>query len=85
MNILKKQKATSQFSVVLCPKMSLNSFVTMEDRMEHFDILHGSFALGRVIQITNQRKNVHEDVIEYDNKHDNTDGWVTHLPRTFVV
>ena len=80
-NTLWKQKGISQCAVVLCPKMHLY----LEDIMNDFDVVHGMFALGRVIQVPNQRKNVHEYVIEYDDEHDNTDGWATHLPKTSFV
>ena len=57
----------------------------MEERVKNYDVRDGPFALGWVIQVPNQRKNVHEYVIEYDSIHDNTEGWITHLPKTFFV
>ncbi len=82
---LKEQRGISQCSVVLCPRMYLFDVGTMDERLEHFDVVDGPFALGRAIQVPNQRKNVHEYVIKYNDVHDNIDGWVTHLPKTFFV
>ena len=48
-------------------------------------MLDGPFALGRVTQVPNQRKNVHEYVVEYESIYDNTDRWITHFPKTFFV
>ena len=57
----------------------------MDERVLNYNVRDGPFALGRVTQVPNQRKNVHEYVVEYESIYDNTDRWITHFPKTFFV
>ena len=58
---------------------------TKEERVKDFHVTEGPWALWKVIEVPNKRKNRNEYVIEYDGEHDNTEGWVTHFPRTAFV
>ena len=54
--------------------------------MKSFDPHKGPFALGKITQVPNHRKFIEDYIMEYDDIHDETDGWMTQLPKNqFVV
>ena len=83
---LNNQRGISQCSVLLSPSLYMYELGTVEEKMRNFNDIYGPFAMGKVIQVPNHRKNIDCYVIEYDAEHSNVDGWITHFPKNdFVV
>ena len=83
---LKEQKGLSGCSGLFCPNMYLYGHYTVEEKMKSFDHHKGPFALGKITQVPNHRKFIEDYLIEYDDIHDETNGWMTQLSKNqFVV
>jgi len=82
---LNSQRGISQCFVLLCPSIYMYELGTVQEKMRNFDDVYGPFAMGKVIQVPNHRKNTDCHMIEYGRKHSNTDGWITHFPKNNFV
>ena len=70
------------FSTILQQNVGFPSTVyTVEEKMKSFDPNKGPFALGKITQVPNHRKMIEDYILEYDDVHDDLDGWMSQLPK----
>ncbi len=78
---LKQQNRLSGCSGLFCPNIYLHDHYTVEEKMKSFDPNKGPFALGKITQVPNHRKMIEDYILEYDDVHDDLDGWMSQLPK----
>ena len=83
---MKEQKGLSGCSGLFCPNIYLYGHYPVKEKMKSFDPQKGPFALGKITQVPNHQKFIEDYLMEYDDIHDQNNGWMTQLPKNqFIV